>query len=92
MSDVTRFIAGHPVTPDRRYFVVRGRLWRRANPALDDDELGQMIKELMQARLAVGAAKRAAQAIGRLARGKCLTIDQGLTPNRANDLVQIANS
>ena len=23
----------HPVTPDGRYFVVRGRLWRLANPA-----------------------------------------------------------
>jgi hypothetical protein len=22
----------HPVTPDDRYFVVRGRLWRMANP------------------------------------------------------------
>jgi hypothetical protein len=26
----------HPVTPDGRYFVVRGRLWRMANPGLDD--------------------------------------------------------
>jgi hypothetical protein len=24
----------HPVTPDGRYFVVRGRLWRPANPGL----------------------------------------------------------
>jgi hypothetical protein len=24
----------HPVTPDGRYFVVRGRLWRMANPDL----------------------------------------------------------
>ena len=24
----------YPVTPDGRYFVVRGRLWRCANPAL----------------------------------------------------------
>jgi len=22
----------HPVTPDGRYFVVRGRLWRMSNP------------------------------------------------------------
>jgi hypothetical protein len=26
--------AGHPTTPDGRYFVVRGRLWRKANPHL----------------------------------------------------------
>ena len=24
----------HPVTPDGRYFVVRGKLWRMANPNL----------------------------------------------------------
>ena len=24
----------HPVTPDGRYFVVEGRLWRTSNPAL----------------------------------------------------------
>jgi hypothetical protein len=24
----------HPVTPDARYFVVRGKLWRMANPNL----------------------------------------------------------
>jgi hypothetical protein len=28
----------HPVTPDGRYFVVRGRLWRMANPGLDEAE------------------------------------------------------
>jgi hypothetical protein len=25
---------GHPVTPDGRYFVVRGRLWPMSNPSL----------------------------------------------------------
>jgi hypothetical protein len=25
----------HPVTPDGRYIVVRGRLWRMANPDLN---------------------------------------------------------
>ena len=28
----------HPVTPDGRYFVVRGRLWRMANPTLDESQ------------------------------------------------------
>jgi hypothetical protein len=26
----------HPVTPDSRYFVVRTRLWRMANPGIDE--------------------------------------------------------
>jgi hypothetical protein len=25
----------HPVTPDGRYFVVAGRLWRMSDPTLD---------------------------------------------------------
>ena len=27
----------YPETLDGRYFVVRGRLWRRSNPALDEE-------------------------------------------------------
>src|SRR3546814_12988328 len=27
----------YPVTPDGRYFVVRGRLWRMSNPSLHPD-------------------------------------------------------
>jgi hypothetical protein len=50
---------GHPVTPDGRYFVVRGRLWRLSNPALPADRCGELVKELMAARRAVGVAKRA---------------------------------
>lgn len=40
----------YPVTPDGRYFVVRGRLWRRANPALDDERRSTLVRELMAAR------------------------------------------
>ena len=29
----------YPTTPDGRYFVVRGRLWRASNPALEPDVL-----------------------------------------------------
>ena len=47
-----------PVTPDGRYIVVRGRLWRRANPALDAERLAELTTELMSARRAVGAALR----------------------------------
>lgn len=40
----------YPVTPDGRYFVVNGRLWRRANPALAPDHAKQLVGELMDAR------------------------------------------
>lgn len=59
----------HPVTPDGRYFVVRGRLWRRANPALTDGERTELVQQLMAARREVGAARRAGDpAAERLAR------------------------
>jgi hypothetical protein len=46
-------------TPDRRYIVVKGRLWRAANPALSDETRVRFTRELMDARRAVGSAKRA---------------------------------
>ena len=52
----------YPVTPDRRYFVVRGRLWRCSDPALADDARERLTRELMQARAAVGRALRAKDA------------------------------
>lgn len=48
-----------PVTPDGRYFVVRGRLWRLSDPRLGPAERDELIKRLMSARRAVGAAKMA---------------------------------
>lgn len=50
------------MTPDLRYIVVRGRLWRRANPALEEDERQRLVAQLMAARRAVAAAKRAGDA------------------------------
>ena len=41
------------VTPDGRYFVVRGRLWRRANPNLSIEQRDLLVRELMNARRAV---------------------------------------
>jgi hypothetical protein len=52
----------HPVTPDGRYFVVRGKLWRMSNPGLDPDEKSRLVKHLMDARRAVRAAKAARRA------------------------------
>lgn len=49
----------YPVTPDGRYFVVRGRLWRCSNPALDPAERKRLTTALMQARRAKGTAMRA---------------------------------
>ena len=47
----------HPVTPDGRYFVVRGRLWRRADPSLPEARRKTLVAELMAARRAVRSAK-----------------------------------
>lgn len=43
----------YPVTPDGRYFVVRGRLWRMTNPALPETERAKWVKELSAARSAL---------------------------------------
>lgn len=48
----------HPVTPDGRYFVVRGRLWRMADPSLPEERRALLTRELMAARRAVGTALR----------------------------------
>ena len=56
----------YPQTPDGRYFVSKGRLWRKTDPRLSDSERRAAVKALMQARLAVRdapdeAATRAAR-------------------------------
>lgn len=56
--------AEYPVTPDGRYFVVRGRLWRRSDPALSEERRAAMVDELMRARRAVGIALRNEDATG----------------------------
>jgi peptidoglycan/xylan/chitin deacetylase (PgdA/CDA1 family) len=48
----------YPLTPDGRYFVVRGRLWRASNPGLDPAEREQLVRDLMAARRAVRASKQ----------------------------------
>jgi hypothetical protein len=47
------------VTPDGRYFIVRGRLWRMSDPALPAGRREALVRELMAARRAMGAARRA---------------------------------
>lgn len=46
-------------TPDGRYIVVRGRLWRTSNPALSEGRRSELVVELMAARRAIRDAKRA---------------------------------
>jgi len=49
----------YPVTPDGRYFVVRGRLWRCANPGLAPAARAALQHDLMAAQRAKGVALRA---------------------------------
>lgn len=46
------------VTPDGRYFVDRGRLWRMSDPKLTDETRKRFVADLMNARRAVAAAHR----------------------------------
>ena len=46
-------------TPDGRYVVIDGRRWRATDPELPEDVAGQLRRQLMSARRAVGAALRA---------------------------------
>lgn len=46
----------YPTTPDGRYFVVKGRLWRCSNPDLEPEARSSLVKDLMNARRAVKSA------------------------------------
>ncbi|WP_447764897.1 hypothetical protein [Pseudomonas reinekei] len=46
-----------PTTPDGRYFVVEGQLWRCTNPSLNEFDRQRFVDELMAARREVKAAK-----------------------------------
>lgn len=50
----------YPTTPDGRYFVVKGRLWRLSNPLLAPDKRAALVQQLMAARRQVGTARKAA--------------------------------
>ena len=47
----------YPTTPDGRYFVAKGRMWRCTDPSLSDSDRRAAVKALMQARRAVGQAE-----------------------------------
>ena len=48
----------YPVTPDGRYFVVRGRLWRCSRPTLFPTQRQELVQNLMAARRAKGLAQQ----------------------------------
>lgn len=50
-------------TPDGRYIIVDGRLWRAANPHLSPAERERLTRELMAARRAVRSAGLAEDAV-----------------------------
>lgn len=57
----------HPITPDGRYFVVRGRLWRCSNPGLGEERRAELVTALMSARRAKQQAMRAGDEAARQA-------------------------
>ena len=57
--------AAYPPTPDGRYFVVKGRLWRCTNLSLPPETMAILVKELMNARRAKGEAMRKGDTAGR---------------------------
>ena len=48
----------YPTTPDGRYFVARGRLWRKSDPTLTEVERAGLVRELMKARNDLCQARR----------------------------------
>jgi hypothetical protein len=53
----------YPRTPDGRYFMVKGRLWRTSNPHLAPEERERLVRRLMDARRQVGRAKKAGDTV-----------------------------
>lgn len=52
----------YPVTPDGRYFVVRGRLWRKSDPDLPAARREELVRELMRARRTISKARKVGDA------------------------------
>ena len=45
-------------TPDGRYIILHGRLWRRHRPDLEPPERDRLVRDLMEARRAIRAGRR----------------------------------
>lgn len=68
---------GPVTTPDGRYIVVRGRLWRASNPDLSESRRQTLVDDLMDARRAVRDAKGDPSAL-RHARSRVHTAKEAL--------------
>ena len=55
--------AAPQLTPDGRYFVVRGRLWRASNPNLSSELRAALVDQLMQARRQVKTRRGDVEAV-----------------------------
>ena len=61
-------MARYPDTPDGRNFVVRAQLWRKSNPALDDETRERLFKAFMSPRRAVRETKSQLSAMAKARR------------------------
>ena len=77
-----------PVTPDGRYFVVRGRLWRCSNPAIPVETRQGLVVSLMEARRAKGAAIRKGDAGARESARKAVDSAKHSLGERGDCLVE----
>ncbi len=67
------------LTPDKRYVIVDGVLWRASNPALSEEPRAELVAELMSARRAVAAALKADDAAAEAAaRARVQAAKEGL--------------
>jgi hypothetical protein len=55
------------LTPDKRYIIVDGVLWRASNPALSEERRAGLVAELMSARRAVATALKADDGVAKTA-------------------------
>jgi hypothetical protein len=46
-------------TPDGHHVIIDGRRWRATDPSIPEERRQELVDELMSARRALGAAKRA---------------------------------
>jgi hypothetical protein len=64
----------HPVTRDGRYFVVRSRLWRMADPHLDQQRKVELVRDFRKARRAVKDAKSSGDLAAEVAAHKAVDV------------------